>query len=256
MTTSTRGILITFSLSGLTFAVGLFILLSPVKRNRTPEPSIPIDQLRAQAQEIARTYRSFGATKVDRKEQHDFAMSVELCVAVEADVAEPVNLLDVPLEEREPLLPSASARVPTAQPQKPFTNGDLQIRDRSDPGHGRKVYALFAKDEMAFRLAPNNEQPVGQAVVKEAWAPEEFTDANNSSTGVAHFQGRTFRPGEARGLFLIFKVDPATPGTDNGWIYATVAADRTTVTACGVLPLCADCHNRGGKDRLFGPIRQ
>ncbi|MBA3700033.1 MAG: hypothetical protein H0W78_14385 [Planctomycetes bacterium] len=251
MTPSTRGILITLSLSGIIIAVGLFILLSPVKRNRTPEPSAPIDQLRAQAQVIARTYRSFGATKVDRQEQHDVGLSVEICVATEPDVAAPVS----PLEKQEPLAPSASAQVPADKPQTPFKNGELQIRDRSDPLHGRKVYALFARDELAFRLAPHNEQPVGQAVVKEAWAPEEITDASNSVTGVVHFQGRTYRPGEARGLFLIFKVDPATPGTDNGWVYATVAADRTTVTACGMIPQCADCHNKGGKDRLFGPIR-
>jgi hypothetical protein len=54
------------------------------------------------------------------------------------------------------------------------------------------------------------------------------------------------------GLFIMMKLDPATPDTDHGWVYGTVAADRVTVTSAGRVASCMGCHESAGFDRLFG----
>ena len=230
--------LIPFVFPCLAIAVVAVFLVAAYSRDKGITQGITetahAETLLARAREIVTGYRTFGATKVDREQRQDLGVTPALCAPPE------------PFEDQRPTKSTA-----------PYVNDTWHLEDRDTPLHGRKIYALFAKDELSFRLAPTNEQPVGQVVVKEAWAPKEV-NVGGKPTGdrdMVHYQGKAFARGESRGLFLIFKVDPATPGTDNGWVYATTAADRTTITACGLLPTCADCHNRGGKDRLFGPIR-
>jgi hypothetical protein len=229
--------LIPFVFPGLAIAVVAVFLVVAYGRDKGAQDvtgTTHAEAMLAKAKEIASSYRTFGATKVDREQRQDLGVAPALCAPPE------------PLEDERPTKPTAPI------------NDTWRLEDRDLPLHGRKIYALYAKDELSFRLAPTNEQPVGQVVVKEAWAPKEV-NVGGKPTGdrdMVHYQGKAFVRGESRGLFLLFKVDPATPGTDNGWVYATTAADRTTITACGLLPTCADCHNRGGKDRLFGPIRQ
>lgn len=54
----------------------------------------------------------------------------------------------------------------------------------------------------------------------------------------------------------MMKLDPKTPGTDDGWVYATLAADGRTVTAAGRIESCMKCHRETKTDRLFGMPKQ
>jgi len=63
---------------------------------------------------------------------------------------------------------------------------------------------------------------------------------------------KAYRIGEPRGLFVMLKKDPATPDTDEGWVYGTVSADGKTVTSSGRVESCMGCHREASRDRLFG----
>jgi hypothetical protein len=50
----------------------------------------------------------------------------------------------------------------------------------------------------------------------------------------------------------MFKVDPKTKDTDNGWVYGTVTADGKKVTSSGKVESCMKCHQDAPHDRVFG----
>lgn len=150
----------------------------------------------------------------------------------------------------------------------PPTAGALVSHAQDAGAHGRKLYHLFAKDEESYRggadahlgvqpLAPLSPAPVGQVLVKEAWVPErvervpEF-DGRGLPRELATLDGTLYRRGEPHGLFVMLKLDPATPGTDEGWIYATLSPDRTRITAAGRVESCMRCHVDAPHDRQFG----
>jgi hypothetical protein len=153
-----------------------------------------------------------------------------------------------------------------------------------EAAHGQKLYSLFVRDRASY-LTKTGASPVGQIVVKEAWIPEEM-DAKPkldfsqivrtervrekkvpddlaplglgaSLQGGDHFypiaerKGKWYRAKERGPLFLMMKLDPKTPGTDEGWVYGTVSADGKTVTSAGRVASCMKCHE-DRKDRLFG----
>jgi hypothetical protein len=161
---------------------------------------------------------------------------------------------------------------------------------KTDDGHGKKLYYLYAKDLHAYRAgaglyndwsrsfpSPNDkappkesparqrrEQAVGQVIVKESWtdqlvtqgdpprAPPEGSDASLITRG--SFDGAMHQIGEQSALFIMAKVaESGDPKTDNGWIYATVTPDRKTITSGGLLPKCMGCHEKAEHDRIFGP---
>jgi hypothetical protein len=146
--------------------------------------------------------------------------------------------------------------------------------------HGRKLYSLFAKDRAGYLgLAQAKTVAVGQVLVKQSWVPAEVAaDRPDERSGVDfskvirtpppggskdpfggdHFypyarQGdKLFKAEKLAGLFVMAKLDPATPGTDAGWVYGTVAADGKAVTATGRVESCLKCHREAPHDRLFG----
>jgi len=170
----------------------------------------------------------------------------------------------------------------------PPPSGVLVSESMDKDTHGRKLYFLFAKDGPAYSQlsygidrsipagasarsytpidsdsAPNS--PVGQVLVKESWHPVEIDpksvpvnrnaaedERNHPDTYAFTHSGKVFTTGEQGPLFIMYKVDPATPGTDEGWIYATMTADRTQVTSAGRVESCMACHTQTPKDRLFG----
>jgi hypothetical protein len=132
--------------------------------------------------------------------------------------------------------------------------------------HGQKLYSLFAKNRQEYRTFAS---PVGQAIVKQSWVPEEVTDVKpgdvDSSkvirTGQKHENrfypyatkgDKVYRAAKPAGLFIMLKLDPKTPGTDDGWVYGTVSADGKTVTSAGRVESCMKCHQDAKHDRLFG----
>jgi hypothetical protein len=131
--------------------------------------------------------------------------------------------------------------------------------------HGRKLYSVFAKNHAAYPDGPQD----GQVVVKQSWVPELVPDADagvppnrfitDAGIEADHFypyakgpDGGIFQASKPAGLFIMFKLDPATPDTDEGWVYATVSPDGQ-VTAAGRVASCMGCHETSAThERLFG----
>ncbi|MDG2147969.1 MAG: hypothetical protein P8N09_00430 [Planctomycetota bacterium] len=97
-----------------------------------------------------------------------------------------------------------------------------------------------------------------QILVKEAFAPtlaregEDEDPAHTFGEFVPAVRGEeNWIPGDSAGLFLMLRTARDTPGTDEGWVYATVQADGV-VSATGQIASCMDCHRRAGPDRMFG----
>jgi hypothetical protein len=137
-----------------------------------------------------------------------------------------------------------------------------------DLTHGRKLYSLLAKNRNAYlTVAREKSSAVGQVIVKESWVPEEVTDLTAPRDTVVdrkdkvigdHFlpyaakDGKTYRASKPAGLYIMYKLDPKTPDTDEGWVYGTVTPDGKKVTAAGTLESCMKCHQEAPYDRLFG----
>lgn len=151
--------------------------------------------------------------------------------------------------------------------------------------HGRKMYALYVKNvpgpfgNLDSKTPPTwygPPSPVGQVVVKEAWVPEEVHDGGKELVPISRrFKVRTedgreeehedtwlpyirkdghlYHAARKSGLFIMFKLDPGAPGTDEGWVYGTVTADGRQITTVGRVESCMACHDKAPYDHLFGP---
>lgn len=140
----------------------------------------------------------------------------------------------------------------------------------SDDGatHGRKIYYLFARNRAAYVAGIIKLQPIGQAIVKEAWepvpaprgvngvelprtpdggihVPEIPADRGGRYIPYAKQEGRVFTTGAKSGLFIMLK-------QAEGWVYATVAADGSRVLQAGRIASCIGCHRDAKPDSLFG----
>lgn len=146
--------------------------------------------------------------------------------------------------------------------------------------HGQKLYFLFAKDPGAylalgvpkpqtslFPPAPDlKTRRAEQVIVKESWLPKEVEagqaaevvkDATRRGrvTGYlpyARKDGKVYHASERAALFVMLKLDAKTPGTDEGWVYGTLAPDGKSVTSAGKIPSCMECHQSAPHGRLFG----
>jgi len=134
----------------------------------------------------------------------------------------------------------------------------LHLSASADPEtHGRKLYHLFVKQhENGSYMPEKKDSPVGQALVKEAWEPEEAEDEGDLFDYRVRMNGRSYRAGRKAGLFIMYKMEPTTPDTDNGWVYGTLAVDGTKVTSAGRVEACMKCHLKAPYDRLFGPPKE
>lgn len=148
-------------------------------------------------------------------------------------------------------------RMPTPARARMSASGD-------ESTHGRKLYTLYARDPVAYGAAksasPTPEQPglkdISQVVVKEAFRPVELASdgvSRRRDLQPAQHAGKTYEPGEALGIYMLFKPNAPVAATDDGWVYATVAADLKTVTSAGKVASCMGCHQKiAGGGRLFG----
>ncbi|MBL8896956.1 MAG: cytochrome P460 family protein [Planctomycetes bacterium] len=142
----------------------------------------------------------------------------------------------------------------------PDTGNGRLSQSRDEATHGRKLYYLYARDRAGYLLGGELADHVGQIVVKEAWQPQRLDPAQ----GIHLLHPKTLRPpsaeidgvryetGEPAGLFVMLKVDPATPNTDDGWVYATYPAGSAKPSEFGRIASCMECHVREGHGRLFG----
>jgi hypothetical protein len=128
--------------------------------------------------------------------------------------------------------------------------------------HGQKLYSVFVKKRDAYPMGPHTDQ----VVVKESWTSERVTDpsvmydperSRYSPDAGDHFypyamkDGMIYRAAARAGLYIMFKLDGATPNSDGGWVYATITADGQ-LTAAGKIQSCVACHQEAEHDRLFG----
>lgn len=147
--------------------------------------------------------------------------------------------------------------------------------------HGRKLYNLFARFPDEYRDAHTAPASVGQTIVKEAWLPSDTPEpgpfartlirrpareapaASQPNPTEWDFEmmlqeylrdereGEYVYVGAKAELFIMHRFDPATPGTDDGWIYGVVTPEGDRVIEAGLLENCMGCHQQH-KSRLFG----
>lgn len=140
-------------------------------------------------------------------------------------------------------------------PSTPFRSASTD-----DATHGRKLYFLFARDSKAYRA---DKAVPEQIVVKEAWVPEEVKTESDDrrlprpskeDEAIGHYRDgdKAYRASKQAGLFIMMKLDPKTPDTDEGWIYATTDSERKKITQYGKIESCMKCHVDAKNDRLFG----
>jgi hypothetical protein len=130
--------------------------------------------------------------------------------------------------------------------------------------HGRKLYYVFAKDRAGYLQRDGRPPaPVGQVVVKEAWEVEEVppdTQYSTTESPVRYLKqdGHLYHARQRAGLFIMYRLDPSTPETDQGWVYGTVAPGAPgsgaigEVTSAGRVRACMGCHVQAPNERLFG----
>jgi hypothetical protein len=134
--------------------------------------------------------------------------------------------------------------------------------------HGKKLYFLFAKDSREYSRNGQQDQPVGQILVKEAWTPvpvlkgeavrpdpidEDQADRIRMLERTCRAgDGVEYRVGVRKELFMMLKLDPSTPGTDKGWVYAVTSPDGKEVRAAGMIESCIACHEDAPRDRMLG----
>lgn len=157
-----------------------------------------------------------------------------------------------------------------------------QSQSKDSSTHGKKLYYLYAKDAADYSKVPTVAEStddadaatpwkaaVGQTLVKQSFVPERVpldsvpvAPQRNPFEGVAQVDhtrdasGAIYQTGEPAGLFLMLKMDPATPGTDDGWVYATTTPDAKSILSAGLIESCMKCHQHKTSDRLFGPQRR
>ena len=129
---------------------------------------------------------------------------------------------------------------PQPNPPQPYLSAS-----KDDTTHGKKLYLLFSKNRNDYlAIAKNKTAAVGQVVVKQSWIAEEATDPKSGF--------KVLKAGKQAALFVMMKLDPKTPGTDEGWVYATLTPDGRKLTSAGMVESCMKCHVETKTDRLFG----
>ncbi|MDA1193961.1 MAG: cytochrome P460 family protein [Planctomycetota bacterium] len=141
--------------------------------------------------------------------------------------------------------------------------------------HGGKLFWMFAKQRDAYLNHAYADQPVGQVLVKEAWASRAATAEEIAGSSARALASKGIRPPEGarfdtlhtttvqrdgghftadtrKGLYVMLKLAADTEGTDAGWVYGTLAPDGKTVSSAGRVESCMGCHEGAGRDRMFG----
>lgn len=215
---------------------------------RSPKnpPEATVEQMTDRLHEIADSYHSLVHSQLD------FRVTIVYCAPSPKGS----------LKGLTPEMPSENLKSDTPTAMSVSSSSDSTT-------HGKKLFRLYFKASLSWDEALQRGcSPVGQVVVKEAWVPEEVKDDGKPLAWVrdgnpipeesrwmlpyARRNGKLYHAKEKAGLFIMHKMDPKTPGTDDGWIYGTVTPDGKTVTAAGRIESCMACHQNAPNDRLFG----
>ncbi|MGE5183636.1 MAG: hypothetical protein ACM31C_16305 [Acidobacteriota bacterium] len=167
------------------------------------------------------------------------------------------------VDERPNLAPALCAAVAAVA----AVPSHVRLSQAEDGPHADKLYYLWASDRGSYlALAGEHakDPPVGLALVKQSFTakplatrPEASAVSESGSvpapvTWLEH-DGKLLAIDRPKDLFVMIKVaSGAEPGTDDGWIYGTVAPDGS-VTSAGRVERCMGCHDDAAHGRLFGP---
>ena len=168
---------------------------------------------------------------------------------------------------------------PNVAPERCASPAPATVRHSTsddDDTHGKKLYFLFAKDAPTYTALTwfESREPserdaivqklVGQVVVKQTWKAVDVAVAAVPLVERKQYGDRVpaedhmivgdkaYRTGMPGDLFVMLKLDPTTPGTDQGWVYGTVNYEGNTVTSAGRVASCMECREDAPRDRLFG----
>ncbi len=179
-------------------------------------------------------------SKVDKKQTEEFKKLIK-AIMKERKKLQPVSeeMREAPTLCRAPLPGEKMMVVKTMK-----SNSD----DKRT--HGKKLYHLYVKNLKAYqKIKPPTKSiardsrvvtsPIGQTLIKDSFEAKQT-------------KSKKHVPGKRYAYFIMTKLDPKTPNTDNGWIYATVDADAKTITGIGKIESCMKCHKEANHDRLFG----
>lgn len=140
----------------------------------------------------------------------------------------------------------------------PTPSGTWQFTASGDDAThgGDKLYLVYALDPVAYGARPSASPPdglpgVSQVLVKESYRAVAGTGSPDGRSP-AERDGQSWTAGERLDLYLMVRMaDPSTEGTDQGWVYGTIAPDGTPSSA-GNTAACRSCHIRSKNDRWFG----
>jgi len=115
--------------------------------------------------------------------------------------------------------------------------------------HGRKLFYLSASDRDRYLRARTFEP--GFTVVKESYKAVAIGSGEPATAAEVAADGKRYTRGPRSDLFVMTKLADRD-GTDEGWIYGTVAVDGK-VTGAGLIASCMECHDQNAShERLFG----
>lgn len=230
-------------------------------KSRREEPVQNSSQFHSKLLEIARDYETFG--RVD----DEYRWAPWLCRTPSPSVARFSASADESSHGRKLYFLFAKDR-----------GGYVKVGATTPPKEPRTA-KLPAANPVAAAQAEAKTAEVGQVIVKESWTPKEVEASNEKAlegrvatiikpakkaagetdTGsrdamlpYARREGKLYHAAEKGALFIMLKLDPATPDTDSGWVYGTVTTDGKKVTSAGKVTSCMDCHRDAPHDRQFG----
>lgn len=230
------------------------------------------DQIRARIETLGRQRESFVAAELRRLGERGDRLFDKVVLEAVLQQAEAKGFV-----RRQPVVAPARFEEVIAEAARDYqsfalVSGEIRLaptdcrapepivrRSEAAREHGQKLYQLYARFADGDRYIDEGvAAAVGQTLVKEAWVcvdgpPRAATEATAryGRTPRLLVDGKAFHAGDAAGLFVMHKLAPDTPGTDQGWIYGTV--DRHgVVTAAGAVASCMRCHRDAAEDRRFG----
>jgi hypothetical protein len=156
-----------------------------------------------------------------------------------------------------------------SDPEPNSESTPLLSRSNDESTHGRKLYSLFVRKSEHYRYTGLPASVTNQVIVKEAWTAEEMKPGEKVQPIVRRLpmrmrsladetamiettdtwlpvaktkDGKEYRACRKAELFVMFQIDPSTPGTDEGWVYGTVTLDGKNVIEVGRIASCMGCH--------------
>lgn len=116
--------------------------------------------------------------------------------------------------------------------------------------HTHKLYHLWVRDYDGYIKSPDKPASIRQVLIKESFEAIPRKEGEDAWDFIQTKKG-IFNSGARKELFVMLKLNSSTPGTDEGWVYGTVAPDLSRTLHSGRLQSCMECHTKR-PSRMFG----